>query len=1468
MGLFSRDTTIDYLKLNDAIKGQDPNKVRKLLKGKRMEGKDNALLRIDADIEMVKILFEAGADPNYKASADYPPFIIQAVWKKRMDALELCLAHGADLSVTGIDGETAFHMAARNNDPVMLKRLAAAGGDPSVRDNKNRSPLILAKELFQPAAIACLEELYRDAGLVKRETMLLFVGENGRVPEEGPTPFSEIVGRLVDENAIPGGTYRVFATGVSGTIDSLDKARQIFMQSMDKLGEKHHYLASEIGMLKLPEGDGGGFCVVGPRVIGTETAFPYGEIQKDSFEKGVLPKVLGLIEGWDQMVKRVEIGRSSVTVTERRGMPKDKLIPLRKQIAETFGDAGFSAVYGRLNEETRLQLALAWDPEGKDASRGLLPLTKENISAYKRSGDYDRIAKALAAADPDIRRAAAAALDGADAKYAKRLIALIGDDDEDVRNAAMWSLAGMNCREAYDALLPLAGSTSAEHNTAARALYAFGRLEYPEVLPILFRFAASADSKFRNSALAGLSNRLDKRWLAESRHDDDDFLLPGKIGERRMVGPLRDALPGLEGKARLNALTSLLALDRDATLDILEGYCDDASSLVRAFAVETLSAAGRRVSKEALTAALRDPDPGVRKGALAALKGKVDAGLAGPILALMNDEDAEVRKQALETAAFAAIPELAEFHKAAIADAKLFFKTREAACAALGSTKAAGAFESLSAGLEDASICNACIQALGDLGDPRAKPLVFDYLIHYNSHVGMYASKALAKLGDDRFAEAYSPPFKEGDSEYDRILAVKDPAIIALCVRDLEHRYSDDIHRACIIEALGRSGIEDAAKIISPSLNDVAHPKAASAAATALANLGDADSLGAMLDMLADEARVRDPSLRSNLVDALRKHVDASWLPRLTERMDYRRPDFAADAVSVIAGIKPAPIETLIKYIGWPGYTRVRAANELTKLGEKGWESMVQWDYNRKKSSIDEEKLIACPDPRKVLAVRELFATAGKDELYDAMSLAKFLPPEEARRGYALGLESTSIGIFERGVEAATADKSPEAFGVILDVLGKRLTDDGYGDYPGKLKQAALASAAAQLGSGNESRILAIADADIAAHPAYDENKADKGPEGKQYSGGAAILGDLSEQGFDLAGLFSNDARPATRALILKILTARCDHGDRGERGAAIALLEKGLADTDARVQAQAIEGLIALGEGGLSEKIRPLTRSPDAKTAARAVEYLALKPEPVDSDLFVRELAQKDAGRVLRALGALAALGDDAGAGPALAMALDGYKETQVPAAAYLAGIKDASLLQPMMERLANSKWPWELKDKLVSEIGRYGELCREHAVSWFSAANDPLDKAFAARLLGKSGAKDHVPMLIDLLSSEYSLRIGAAAALKELGEPALGGAIKGDRDDYRRLGKLGDRRVLEGMYKAFTECTEQLDRIDLAKGLVALHKCGAQGLLSDSLVKALRTPHQDSWSGSSSDCSTRTHSDNGGFDQGDLDF
>jgi hypothetical protein len=143
------------------------------------------------------------------------------------------------------------------------------------------------------------------------------------------------------------------------------------------------------------------------------------------------------------------------------------------------------------------------------------------------------------------------------------------------------------------------------------------------------------------------------------------------------------------------------------------------------------------------------------------------------------------------------------------------------------------------------------------------------------------------------------------------------------------------------------------------------------------------------------------------------------------------------------------------------------------------------------------------------------------------------------------------------------------------------------------------------------------------------------------------------------------------------------------------------------------------------------------------------------------------------------------------------------------------------------------------------------------------------AARLIGKSGAKDQVQGLIDLLCSDSTLRKEAADALKELGEASWSGAVSGFEDDPVRLGKLGDKRVLEAMSKALMASTDKSERLNLAKGLVALQKSsGAKGLLSDAIAKVLRTPHTDSWSGSSSDCSTRTHSDNGGFDQGAFDF
>ena len=77
---------------------------------------------------------------------------------------------------------------------------------------------------------------------------------------------------------------------------------------------------------------------------------------------------------------------------------------------------------------------------------------------------------------------------------------------------------------------------------------------------------------------------------------------------------------------------------------------------------------------------------------------------------------------------------------------------------------------------------------------------------------------------------------------------------------------------------------------------------------------------------------------------------------------------------------------------------------------------------------------------------------------------------------------------------------------------------------------------------------------------------------------------------------------------------------------------------------------------------------------------------------------------------------------------------------------------------------------------------------------------KASAATALGNLGDKRAIRPLISALGEdEYAFtRVAAASALSKLGEKKWVNIVKGESEDYERLGSSGDKRALEPLIKA----------------------------------------------------------------------
>jgi HEAT repeat protein len=93
---------------------------------------------------------------------------------------------------------------------------------------------------------------------------------------------------------------------------------------------------------------------------------------------------------------------------------------------------------------------------------------------------------------------------------------------------------------------------------------------------------------------------------------------------------------------------------------------------------------------------------------------------------------------------------------------------------------------------------------------------------------------------------------------------------------------------------------------------------------------------------------------------------------------------------------------------------------------------------------------------------------------------------------------------------------------------------------------------------------------------------------------------------------------------------------------------------------------------------------------------------------------------------------------------------------------------------------------------------------------------KQAAAKALGDLGDKRAIRPLVRALGEDQFAftRLAAASALSKLGEKKWESIIKGDGEDYKRLGNSGDSRALEPLVKALKDKDHNV-RIKAAKAL-----------------------------------------------------
>jgi ankyrin repeat protein len=104
------------------------------------------------DIAIMRLLFAKGADPNLATKNYMTPLMFASTGGGRnrgpdaqaIEAVNMCLEHGADVRAFNNTGATALHIAAEAGADALVKLLAEHGADLDLQDKSGRTPLDIA----------------------------------------------------------------------------------------------------------------------------------------------------------------------------------------------------------------------------------------------------------------------------------------------------------------------------------------------------------------------------------------------------------------------------------------------------------------------------------------------------------------------------------------------------------------------------------------------------------------------------------------------------------------------------------------------------------------------------------------------------------------------------------------------------------------------------------------------------------------------------------------------------------------------------------------------------------------------------------------------------------------------------------------------------------------------------------------------------------------------------------------------------------------------------------------------------------------------------------------------------------------------------------------------------------------------------------------------------------------------------
>lgn len=307
----------------------------------------------------------------------------------------------------------------------------------------------------------------------------------------------------------------------------------------------------------------------------------------------------------------------------------------------------------------------------------------------------------------------------------KTLTPLLDDKDEGVRTGATDALGKVGSKSAIPALV------NAMHNGTAQvkrvAIGAIALIADPSGEDALVEALSNpdADNEARAQAAAGL----------------------GRIGSDRAIQTLRTALSDYDLKVQVAAVSALARAGKPAAPSLISllGSKNEKPGL-RARAAQALAGIDTPETSAALIAALKDPEPEVRKAAAAGL-GRANSGATAALIALLGDPDGTVAATAATS-----LTQIGEPARSPLAQALENANPTVAyyAAQALGKQGEA-AVEEISREAERAPTSHRwAITALSQIGTAKAASALKTLMATASAEDQDAAQKALQKMGSEQ----------------------------------------------------------------------------------------------------------------------------------------------------------------------------------------------------------------------------------------------------------------------------------------------------------------------------------------------------------------------------------------------------------------------------------------------------------------------------------------------------------------------------------------------------------------------------------------------------------------------------------------------------------------------------------------------------------------------------------------------